>query len=302
MGSIIHWIEPTVYPTIFDGIWWSIVTISTVGYGDFVPKSLTGRLMGISLILGGIALFTFFVTNLATSTVLLKEQWVKGYGMYKKNSHLLVIGWNERSRLFIEDTHRLHPSREIVLIDETLQTLPKDYSFIRFIKGSPKQDETLHRANAQEAETVIVTANSHTGELQSDANTILILLTVKGVNPKIYAIAEIIKQEQVTNARRAGANEIIQASQHLSQLLMNGTLYHGLIDVIGAMLEHDQIDHLGINNMDETLAGKTFAEAITYKDHADQFLIGIRRQGESILHPPKDFTLIENDELIIFKR
>lgn len=49
-GTIIHFIEPDNFPTIFDGIWWAIVTTSTVGYGDFVPGTVKGRIIAMLLI------------------------------------------------------------------------------------------------------------------------------------------------------------------------------------------------------------------------------------------------------------
>ncbi|MGJ9384993.1 potassium channel family protein [Salipaludibacillus sp. CF4.18] len=302
IGLIMHSIEPEEFPMIFDGIWWAIVTISTVGYGDFVPESVFGRMIGISLILVGIAIFSFFVTNLATSTILIKEQNERGLGMYKKNNHLLVIGWNERSRLLLEETHELNPSQELVLIDETLQVLPKNYSFVRYIRGNPGQDETHLRANTKQAKTVVITANLHIEERQGDANTILTLITCKGINPELYAIVELVTEAQVTNAKRAGADEIIKASQHVSLLLMNGTLFHGITDVISKMLDHDQMDHLGLAQLSEELVGKTFEKAIETQEDKDQFLLGIRREGENTLHPPKHFILKRKDEIIYVKR
>ena len=58
-GIIIHFVEPNQYPTIFDGIWWAFVTGATVGYGDYVPLSITGRIIGILLMLTGAGLITF---------------------------------------------------------------------------------------------------------------------------------------------------------------------------------------------------------------------------------------------------
>ena len=54
-GISIHFLEPQTFPTIFDGIWWAIITASTVGYGDYVPHTLLGRLTALILILFGVA-------------------------------------------------------------------------------------------------------------------------------------------------------------------------------------------------------------------------------------------------------
>ncbi|SES33593.1 potassium channel family protein [Salipaludibacillus aurantiacus] len=304
VGMVMHRIEPDVFATIFDGVWWAIVTISTVGYGDYVPVSLTGRLLGILLILTGIGIFSYFITNLAASTMMIKEKREKGDGEFKNHGHLLIVGWNERSRRLIRETHQLYPFKDIVMVDETLQKLPSEYHYIRFIKGSPREDETLQRANLQLAETVVITANLHIEERLADANTILTLIAMRGLAPDLYTIAEIITHDQVKNAKRAGADEVIEASHHVSMLLMNSTLYHGLTDVVTKMLDHNHRDHLCLHRLPEALIGKSFAEAVRQETSHDQFLLGVRRDKEATLHPhPADkFFLQKGDELIYVKR
>ena len=59
---------------------------------------------------------------------------------------------------------------------------------------------------------MIITADTNSGELQADMNSILTLLTVKGLNPDVETIVEILTNEQMANAKRAGADEIIQTN------------------------------------------------------------------------------------------
>ncbi|UTR15789.1 ion channel [Salipaludibacillus sp. LMS25] len=301
-GAAIHTLEPNAYDSLLDGIWWAIVTISTVGYGDFVPKSITGRLLGILLIVVGIALFSFFITNLAASTLLIKEQSEKGLGTAQHASHLLIIGWNERSKLLIEQTHQLYPYKSIVLVDETLQQLPFQYRYVRFIKGNPKLDETLTRANIGQADTIVITASLHVEEKLADANTILTLLTVKGLAPTTYTIAELLTSEQYKNAKRAGADEIIEASQHVGMLLTNGTHHHGLIDVIRKLITQNQTEHLCIAPLPHDYIGKMFGDICGQVSTSDQFLLGLYRSNEAILHPSEKCVLQQGDELIYVKR
>ncbi|MDX8413063.1 MAG: ion transporter [Mariprofundales bacterium] len=56
-GNLIFIVEPETFPTAFEGAWWSLVTMSTVGYGDLYPVSLGGRLIAVVVILAGITMF-----------------------------------------------------------------------------------------------------------------------------------------------------------------------------------------------------------------------------------------------------
>jgi len=57
VGNMIYILEPQTFADAFEGTWWSLVTMSTVGYGDFVPKTATGKTLAVSLIMAGICMF-----------------------------------------------------------------------------------------------------------------------------------------------------------------------------------------------------------------------------------------------------
>ncbi len=66
-GVAIRIIDPSNIHSIGDGLWWSIQTVTTVGYGDIVPKTAGGRLVGVAVMITGIAFMTVTtaaVTNL----------------------------------------------------------------------------------------------------------------------------------------------------------------------------------------------------------------------------------------------
>ncbi len=56
-GNIAHILEPSTFTNAFEGAWWALVTMSTVGYGDYVPDSAAGQIIAAGLILSGICIF-----------------------------------------------------------------------------------------------------------------------------------------------------------------------------------------------------------------------------------------------------
>lgn len=71
-GNVIFLLEPDTVSNAFEGVWWSLVTMTTVGYGDIVPQTTAGKLLAASLMIMGIALFamiTGVVTFKLTSTI-----------------------------------------------------------------------------------------------------------------------------------------------------------------------------------------------------------------------------------------
>lgn len=217
----IHLLEPQTFPTIFHGLWWAIITTSTVGYGDLVPVTFQGRLLAAVLILLGIGFVTSYFATLASTTVLKQKAYTNGQVSFKGGQHMIIIGWNERSREIMKNITSLNKSQNLVLIDETLEKNPSTFSNLHFIKGRPHIDEVLLKANVHMATKVLITADQNKNELEADMHSILTLLTIKGLNPNVYCIVEILTTEQMTNAKRAGANEIIQTNLLTSSVMID---------------------------------------------------------------------------------
>jgi voltage-gated potassium channel len=219
-GLIIHMIEPATFPTIFEGIWWAFVTASTVGFGDYAPKSTEGRMLGILLILIGASFLTYYFANIVATAISFQNDYLSGRRGFKGMGHIMIIGWNERSREIISALKQKSRSSRIVLVDETLERLPTALDNLHFIKGSSLNDAVLLKANAAQASTVIITADANKTELEADMHSILTLLAIKGINPSVFCIVEILTPEQVENAKRAGADKILQTYKLISSMIL----------------------------------------------------------------------------------
>jgi voltage-gated potassium channel len=66
-GVAMHYTDKKSFPNVGDGVWWAVQTVTTVGYGDLVPKSVAGRIVATIVMLVGIGFLTV-VTALITST------------------------------------------------------------------------------------------------------------------------------------------------------------------------------------------------------------------------------------------
>ena len=225
-GLVIWVIEPKTFPSLFEGIWWAIVTMSTVGYGDYVPVSKIGKIVGMILILTGAGFVAGYFATLAAAAVKIEENYLMGKSNFTGRNHYIIVGWNERSRNVIRYLTSQSGQMPVVLIDHTLTNHPKTVFPFHFINGKATDDHILHKANIQQATRILITANLTQSEFQSDMFSILTLIASKGLNPHIYSCVEILTEQQVINAKRAGADEIIQTNvfageQMVSMLTQN---------------------------------------------------------------------------------
>ncbi len=298
-GFFVHLLEPEQFPTLFDGIWWAVVTAATVGYGDFVPKTFYGKLAGIALIMVGAGFLAAFFVSLAAAAVTKQNDLLDGKATFKGRNHIVVIGWNERSREILRSLSTNHKGQTFTLIDETLETNPLPNKNVHFIRGRSNIDDVLVRANIFEASKVIITADPNRGELQADMSTILTLLAVKGLNREVQCIVEILTSEQVANAKRAGANEIVRTNILTSFVMINSITSQELVTSFLDLL--DQLDkrRLIFQAAAPEVADRTYVELSQSLILEGILLLGIKRGEETILNPPHPFTIIPQDQLIV---
>ncbi|WP_075982738.1 potassium channel family protein [Bacillus massilinigeriensis] len=300
-GLIISVIEPNVFPTIFDGIWWAMITASTVGYGDLVPESILGRVIGMILIFLGAGILSSYFVALSTTAVTKQNEYMEGKMVFKGRGHFIIVGWNERSRVIIS-TLLNHDSHSIILIDQTLESNPIPHKQVHFIKGMANLDDILMKANIAEAEKVILTADQNKDEQHADMNTILTLLAIKGLNPNLICIVEILTSDYVANAKRAGADEIIQSNVLTSYVMSNclsiGEVGHSSLLLL---LNHLQDNQLSLNS-GQPYEGYTVSGLSAQLLKQGTLLIGIRKGEETLINPPHTYVINNSDQLLVVEK
>ncbi|SEI10615.1 voltage-gated potassium channel [Halobacillus karajensis] len=299
-GFLIHIIEPANFPTFFDGLWWAIVTGATVGYGDYVPLSTMGKIVAMGLILSGGGLVTFYMATISATTVKHEKDLTEGKVDFKGSDHLVIIGWNERTRHLINMLEQQNLHERIVLIDRSMDRLQQNMASVHFVHGSATNEEILEKANVGKARMAIITADPSLEEEQSDQAVIHQIVSLKGHHPGLFIIAEVLTEKQKINAERAGANTVIRSNDFMSSLFYQ-ELYRNdpvkpfelLLDLLTERQFHEE-------KINGNLVGISILNAYEHflKEHYQ--IIGIKK-GEDLsydLHP--DIILEEGDILVVF--
>ncbi|UOQ46072.1 potassium channel family protein [Halobacillus salinarum] len=299
-GLIIHLLEPLSFPTIFDGIWWAFVTGATVGYGDYVPLSPAGKITGIVLILSGGGLVTFYMATLSAATVKHEQALSRGEVPYKNNGHLVLIGWNERTRQLIDMVQQYESQEKIVLIDRTMNEFYERLPLVHFIKGDASNEEILEKANVKEARIAVVTADPSKKEEQADQSVIHQTVALKGHHPQLFIIAEVLTERQKINAQRAGANTVIRSNDFMSSLFYH-ELYRNepaqpfqlLLDLLTSSQFHEE-------ELPEKLLGESMIKIMEHFLSENHLVIAVKKEKEINFHIQLNMQLERGDRLIVF--
>ena len=300
-GWLIHLIEPDNFPSIFEGIWWAIVTTSTVGYGDFTPITKLGRIIGMLLILSGVGLITSYFAYIAKMSISSDQQFLTGRKEFSGTGHFIIIGWNGRSKRIINSIHERMHNQYIVLIDDTLTKHPLPRTNIHFVQGKASLDSVLLQANIKQAERVLITADLQQNELQTDMFSVLTLLAVKGLNPHVYCLVEILTQEQKENALRAGADGIIETNKFASDY-MQECLWRGMDEKWKENVTKENGLKIEQIPVQFDWKGQTFKQLCVTLLEKDILVVGIISGGETLIKPPSDAIIHQNDILLIIGR
>ena len=293
-------VEPDM--TVLNGLWWSIVTMTTVGYGDISPASIGGRIIAVIMMFFGIGLLGMFSASVASVLVENKLREERGLNTFKYRNHIILCEWNHRTREIINELRNDPKTAEqpLVLIAD-IPTKPINDNNLFLVAGNVN-DETLQRANLAEAHTVVILGDESLEATARDAKVVLATLTIESLNPNVYTIVELVSSDNVRHCERASANEIIVNNHVTSGLLARATLDHGITKVISEWLSVDHGDELYKIRVPATLVSKPFIQALTtMKQNHGCIILGVERNGDGhvLSNPAADFVLGENDSLVV---
>jgi voltage-gated potassium channel len=226
--SLVEPAEGPWYDRFARALWWGLVTLTTVGYGDVVPVTPWGRVVGIVLMVIGFISLSLVTATVASVFIERKFRQERGLEAIKAAQHILILGWPEDADALLDQLlKRLPQSIPLVMINkvpqEQMEAVKDKFSDrgIYYLRGDYSREEILLKANVREAIKALILADRQTGETaaQVDQRTLFTALTVKALHPKIRILAELLSAENRSYLERAGAEEVLIRGQYDSSLL-----------------------------------------------------------------------------------
>ncbi|TFG37017.1 MAG: potassium channel protein [Syntrophobacterales bacterium] len=279
--------------SVWDGIWWAVVTICTVGYGDKLPSSDAGKIVGLILMISGIFLLSMITATIASVFVEQKIREGKGLKPIKERDHIIICGWNQHTEEVLawlnSDGYENNPPialvNELAIDDIDALKLKYDNYNLNFIRGNYIHEDVLLRADVRRASCAILMADFsgvHERD-RADERTILSALTIKALAPKMKIVAELLNGENRAHLMRANVDEVIVRGEHLGSLLASAVHNPGLPGVFSIMLSPDDKNKLVRVKIPEHFIGKTFKELSEfYRKNKEAIVIGLMKEKESM--------------------
>lgn len=315
-SSAIYIFETDVNPkinTLYDAIYWSIVTIGTVGYGDIVPVTTEGMAVAMVLIIFGVSTIAF-LTSIIVSSFQNKIAELKEDRLFadidKSKNFILICGYGRVGEVIAKMLH--DDGYPIVIIDTDPQKIELALSRkYKAIVGDASKSKLLVKLkiNSKVSKIICVT--------NSDEMNVFITLTARSFSPNVEIIARVVKKKNKKKYYLAGANFAfsvdetigIMGREYIDQPVSYAALDEMLTENIGVLCESITI-HAHSSYVSHTLSSLELYEKRL-------LLFGVTRAGDMPLkgltsypienktfyfNPPSDFELNANDCLIVMGR
>lgn len=227
-------IEPETFPNLFISLWYVLVTMTTVGYGDVYPTTVIGKVFGIFLFGTGIALGGVIIGKVVESFTMYKRRREEGKLEYKNKEHIVIIGWNSKTDAAIEEILS-DEKAEVVIIDQ-LEKAPYLKERVYYIQGPPTKKETLYMANIQHAKACIVFADEKIRDFDDrDAKSLLTISTIESISEGIYTIVEIMNPDHTENFKHNKVEKFLYPQSTISHMAVQEAMNHGILEVFNQL-------------------------------------------------------------------
>ena len=287
-----------------DALYMTIITVSTVGYGEVQPMDTYGKLFTSVFIISGLFIFGFGLSTI-TEHILNKNNLgnLKRNKMKKRidsfKDHIIVCGYGQNGK---EAVQKLKDYRkDFVIIDDNEEVfLGIEDDSLNYIVGNATEDEVLQTAGIERASTLICT-------LPRDADNLFIVLSARQLKKNLKIISRATEENSYKKLKLAGADNVIMPDRiggsHMASLVVVPDLVE-FLDNLSVSGEHDSInvEQIPFSKVCSDGVEKTIAET-DIRRKTGCSIIGYKSpSGTYVVNPEPSLRLEKESKLIMIGR
>jgi len=280
-----------------DSIYMTVITLSTVGYGEVHPLTDAAKVLSILIIIFG-------VTGIGVLIRTFREEFIQ-IDQYRKNkimknisnlkNHFVICGYGRMGAVIAKELNEKNLDFVIVESNDQKADIIRDKGWF-CVHGDATSEETLTSARVDQASGVAVV-------LDTDQDNLFVTMSMKTTNPELFILSRCSKEDNKSKLIRAGANKVVNpytAGGHRMAEILSKPQVEDSISVLSP--KHAKmnltLDEISLKNLDR-YDGILIKDSKIREDY-DVTIIGIiRNTGESLINPEPDTILNTSDTILL---
>ncbi len=289
-----------------EAIYMTILTMSTVGFGEVKPLSTHGMIFTVILIVLSLGIFGYFVTSV--TRIFIDGDYRKALKIYYKNkklkklkNHIIVCGFGRNGKKAVNDLLEINKKVTVIennveiINDETNREIFKNKNLI-LLNGDASNEETLLKANIENAKAVLTT-------LPNDAENLLIVLTARDLNKNLKIISRVSDEHSFKKLKRAGADNIIMpdivGGARMAKLITEPDIVEFLELIMLREGQDVNLEEISCDDLASCFVNSTIAD-LDVRRKTGANIIGLKQKdGSYLFNPNGDIELKKEDKLFV---
>ncbi|MFK5925125.1 MAG: potassium channel protein [Desulfuromusa sp.] len=282
---------------VFEALYMTIITLATVGYNEVHTLSHNGQIFTMLLIVFGVGTIAYTIGSMIQFMVEGQLYLLLGRKKVQKQisrlqGHYIICGYGRIGRLISRD-FAAKPLPFIVVENDPARCQRLEEDGHLFIEGDATQDEVLERAGIHQAKGLVTAVTS-------DAANVFIILTARGINPKLFIMARASEEGAEIKLLRAGANKVVSPYTIGASRMAQAILRPSVVDFIDIATGHKnielQMEEIPVA-LESHLVGKALSQSGLRKE-LKLIIIGIKHDGQMFFNPEAN-TIIKAGHILI---
>ncbi|MBK6796908.1 MAG: potassium channel protein [Acidobacteria bacterium] len=282
----------------FDGLYMTVITLATIGYGETHPLTHMGRAFTLFLIVVGVAVFGFLISSLTQAIIETEIASVLGRRKVFKdinqlNNHYILCGAGRVGMRIVDELEKKEVDFVIIEHDPVVAEKLLNRGML-VLMGDATDEQVLEGAQIRTARALITAASG-------DAENVYIVLTARGLNPNIFIVARANDLPAERQLKRAGANKVVSPVLIGSHRMAQAALSPAVADFIELTTMTESLDL----NFDQIRIGEgSPLDGIELKDSGIRsehhiIIVAIIPSNEEMIFNPEPDRILKAGDLLI---
>ncbi|MFP4845488.1 potassium channel family protein [Winogradskyella sp. PE311] len=286
-----------------DAVYMTVITITTVGFGEVQPLGVPAKIFTIFLILASVVIVGYAI-SIITEYILSRNNFedIKQRKMEKKidamSEHIIICGYGRNGKQAAKKLQDY--DKPYVIIERNKEIIERlQEEDIPYVFGNANEDEVLFEAGIEKASTLICA-------LPSDADNLFVVLSARQINNKMTIISRASQETSYNKLKLAGANNVILPDRiggdHMASLVVIPDLVE-FIDNLGIVGESNiNVEEVKIEQLYNAEQTKTIKD-LDLRRKTGCTVIGFKdAKGEYIVNPEANTELVPGSKIIVLGR